>query len=80
MSMWDYIGDKLKAFGAWVWTWVTVIVAATMGLLSVGVDFFNSLTGVDFVQLVGAQRSMQIVAAVAFAKALVATYKSKMQP
>ncbi len=75
--MWDDIKEKLTAFGAWVWKWVTVIVAGLMGVLSVGVDFFNSLTGVDFVQLVGPQRAMQIVALVAFAKALIATYQSR---
>lgn len=75
--MLDDIKEKLKAFAAWVWNWVTVIVASLMGFLSVGIDFFNSLTGVDFAQLVGPQRAMQIVAGVAFAKALVATYQAK---
>lgn len=75
--MWGDLAEELKAFGAWLWNWVTVAVAGVMGVLSVGIDFFNSLTGVDFAQLVGPQRAMQIVAGVAFAKALVATYQAK---
>lgn len=75
--MFETIKAKLKAFGRWVYNWVTVITGLIVGALSVLPDLLTGLLGVDFSPLFGPTRAAQIVAVVAILKAILAFWQSR---
>lgn len=73
--------DKIKAFFAWVWNWITVIVALVMGVLTQAVAYLDQLAGIDWTQVISTQKAALITFGVALIKAIVAAYNAqKAQP
>ena len=75
--MLDTIKAKLKAFGLWVYNWITVLTGIVVGSLSVLPDLLTGLTGIDFSPLVGPTHAAQIVTGTAIAKAVVSVWQSR---
>lgn len=75
--MLETIKAKLKAFGLWIYNWVTVLTGIVVGSLSVLPDLLTGLTGIDFSPLFGPSRAAQIVTGTAIAKALVSVWQSR---
>lgn len=73
----ELIKEKLKAFFAWVYNWITVITGIVVGFLTSLPDLVMSLAGVDFSPILGPSRAAQIVTVVAVVKAIVAFYQSR---
>jgi len=69
--------DKVKAFFAWLWNWITVTVALTMGFLSEAVQYLDQLTGLDWSQIVSKERAVAIVFWTGVIKMIVATYQAQ---
>lgn len=69
--------DKIKAFGAWVWRWVTVLTGIIVGLPAVIFDFLNTIGSIDLTPLLPTEYAARIITAVAIAKALYGFYRSR---
>lgn len=69
--------EKAKAVAAWIWNWITVLVATVFGLLSIGLDYLEQLSGIDLTQIMTQRRAAQITFWTAVTKALVATYNAQ---
>lgn len=72
--------QKIKAALKWVYDWVTVLVGTVMGAVSLLPNLLNALSGVDLSPIVGPERALQIVTAVALTKALLAFWQSRKAP
>lgn len=69
--------DKLRALFRWIYDWITVITASLIGLPALALEFFSYFSGVDIAPLVGPDRAMKIVTAVALLKGVLAFAQSK---
>lgn len=54
----------------WVYDWITVITAASVGLL-------HALDGINLAPLIGSERALQVVTVVAIVKAVLAFIESR---
>lgn len=75
----NFIKEKIKAALMWVYNWITVLTSAAMGAVSLLPGLLNMLSGIDLSPLVGAERALQIVTAVAILKALIAFWQSRKE-
>ena len=71
------IWDKVKAFAAWLWNWITVIVATVMGVLSEAVQYIDQITGLDWSQVISKERAVAIVFWTGVVKAIVAAWQAQ---
>lgn len=69
--------EKLKAFGAWVYHWVTVITALASGGVAMLFQLLDMLGIVDWTAFFQPQLALQITTGIAIAKALHAFYLSQ---
>lgn len=69
--------ERIKAFFAWVYEWITVISGIVVGVLLSIPDLVLSLSGIDWAPILGPTRAAQIVTGVAVAKAVIAFYRSR---
>lgn len=69
--------DKTKAALAWIWNWITVLAATILGVLSIGLDYLEQLSGLDFTQVMTQRRAAQITFGVALLKAVSAAYSAQ---
>lgn len=76
--MLEDIKAKLKAFMAWVYSWVTVLTGLVVGFVSYGLDTFNAIVGsTDITPLLPPESALKIVTAVALIKGMHAFYLSR---
>ena len=69
---------RVSAFFRWLYEWVTVIVAAAVGVLSEGIDILNAIVGsTDISPLFSPATAVKIVTAVAILKGIHAWYQSQ---
>jgi hypothetical protein len=73
----ETIKAKIKAFGAWVYNWITVLTGIIVGGIAMLPDLILGITGIDFTPIMGPHRAAQIVTGTAIAKAVIAVYQSK---
>lgn len=71
------IWPKIKAAALWVWNWITVLVAITMGMFTVAAEYLDQLIGVDLTQIMSQRHAAQITFGAAITKAIVATYNAQ---
>lgn len=69
--------DKIKAFGAWVWNWVTVIVAAATGSIATIIDLLDNIGAIDLTAFFDSETALRITTVVAIVKGVYAFYASK---
>lgn len=69
--------EKVKSAALWAWNWITVLVATTVGTLSIGLDYLEQLSGVDLTQIMTQRRAAQITFWTAVTKAAVAMYNAR---
>jgi hypothetical protein len=69
--------DKVKAVAAWIWHWITVIVAMVLGALTMGVDYLDQLMGLDFTQIMSKERAGELMFWTAVTKAIVTAYNAQ---
>lgn len=70
--------SKLKAAGLWVYKWVTVIIAALVGVPELLIQALSYLDGIDISPIVGPDLALKIVTGVAVAKAVAAIIENLM--
>jgi hypothetical protein len=68
--------EKIKAAAAWVWHWITVIVASIVGFLSVAVDYIDQITGLDLTQIMTKERAAEVMFWTAITKMSVSAYNA----
>lgn len=73
----EIIKAKFKAFFKWIYDWITVLVGAAMGFVSLLPNLLTELAGIDLSPLVGPERALQVVTATAILKALIAFWQSR---
>lgn len=78
--MWESIKSKVKAALRWVYEWVTVLTASLVGLPSLVLELLSSLDGINISPLIGSDKALKIVTAVAIVKAVLALIENKMKP
>lgn len=75
----QYIWDRIKSWGRWVYDWITVIVAGLVGVPTLLLQLLNAISGIDISPLVGPSLALKIVTGVAILKAVLALIESKMK-
>jgi hypothetical protein len=68
---------KLKSLAAWLYEWATVVAGVVVGGLSAGLDFLDSITGIDLTPLLPPAHAAKIITGVAVAKGIHAFYRSR---
>lgn len=70
--------NKLKAFFAWLWDWVTVLAGVLVGLPAAIFEALDSLAGTDLTPILPAGQAAKIITAVAIAKAIYASMRKRV--
>jgi len=70
--------EKLKAAALWIYKWITVIVAALVGVPEMLLQALSYLDGIDISPIVGPNLALKIVTGVAVAKAVAAIIENIM--
>ena len=71
--------ERTKAALRWIYDWVTVLVASLVGLPAVLLQLFSVFDGINIAPLIGPDKALKIVTAVAIAKALLAFAESRVK-
>jgi len=71
------VWQKIKTAFRWAYDWVTVLVASLVGLPDVLLQLLSVVQGVDISPLIGPDKALKIVTAVAIAKALLSFIESR---
>jgi hypothetical protein len=71
------VWEKIKTAFRWAYDWVTVLVASMVGLPDVLLQLLSIVQGVDISPLIGADKALKIVTAVAIAKAVLSLIESR---
>jgi hypothetical protein len=69
----------MKVAFRWVYDWITVLTASLVGLPSLLLELLSFFGGIDLTPLVGPDRALKIVTAVALAKGLLGFIESRMK-
>lgn len=68
--------ENLKALAAWVWHWITLLVALIVGALSTGVEYLDQIVGMDLTQIMTKEHAAEVVFWTAVAKMVVTIYNT----
>lgn len=68
--------EKIKAAAAWVWHWITVIVATIVGFVTVAVGYIDQVTGLDLTQIMTKERAAEVMFWTAITKMAVSTWNA----
>jgi hypothetical protein len=74
------VWSKVKAAAAWVWHWITVIVATVTGFLAVAVNYIDQVTGLDLTQIMTKERAAEVMFWTAVTKMAVSSYNAWKAP
>lgn len=66
--------DDIKAFGKWLYDWITVLTASILGGLSTIFELLDLIGAVDLTTILSAEAAGKIITVVAIAKGLYAWY------
>lgn len=69
--------EKLRALGAWLYTWATVIAGVVVGGLSCAFEAISALDGIDLTPVLPPAYALKITTGVAIAKGLHAWVASR---
>jgi hypothetical protein len=69
--------EKLKALGAWLYEWVTVITATIVGGMATVFEVLDAFGAVDLTPLLPPEHAAKIITIIAIAKGLAAWLSGK---
>jgi ABC-type phosphate transport system permease subunit len=69
----------MKAWLRWVYDWITVIVASLIGVPSILLQLLTYFDAIDLSPLVGADKALKIITAVAITKAILSVIESRIK-
>lgn len=72
--------EDIKAWFKWLYDWVTVLVATSVGSLAGLLELLSILSSVDLTPILPASVALQIITGIAIAKGLLSWWLSKKEP
>lgn len=69
--------EKLKAFGAWLYQWVTVLTATIVGGLSTVFEVLDAFGAIDLTPILPPEHAAKIITVIAIAKGAAAYFTGK---
>lgn len=72
--------EDIKAFGKWLYDWITVLTASVVGGLSSVFELLDLIGAVDLTAFMPAEYAAKIITVVAIAKGLYAWYTKRPDP